>query len=57
MARFRHEIHHKSPALRRVIYGMQHGGYYYHSNQKRKPDSAKRVGENVVIEGEIVSPI
>lgn len=57
MARFRHEIHHKSPALQRVIYGMQHGGYYYHSNQKRKPDSAKRVGDNVVIEGEIVSPI
>jgi hypothetical protein len=54
---YRQTLHKHSPALKNIAYQMSKHGYYYFDNQKRVAKSWEKKGDQVVITGEIVSPI
>lgn len=55
MKQFRHQIHYKSHDLKKIAAIVDTHGAYFDNGQKRKPTSWKRIGDYVVIEGDILN--
>lgn len=56
--KFRQVLHKKSPALRKIAHLNNRDGYYYHGdNQKRKIESWRQVGDEVIIEGVVINAL
>ena len=56
MKTFRHVLHRNSPKTRQIAESVtKHGHYYFDQSQRRKPTSWRLVGDEVVIEGEILN--
>lgn len=54
--KFRHELHIKSPKFKQIAEAVaKYGHYYFDRTQKRKPTGYMKVGEYVIIEGEILN--
>lgn len=57
MAQFRHAIHKNSPELMKIAHNMRRDGYYLRANQKRKVTKFEKKGDEIILTGDILSPL